>query len=574
MSDESLKRLVSIQLNNYVKPKIEENKFKDWVLNGRDNSYFKYVNDRYIGSPTNSAILNGYKSWVYGKGLAAKDQASKPEQYARLYSILKKKDIRRVVSDFVIHNMAYLQVIRNRDGSLSSIEHIAVDKIGVEVANESNEIEAYYYSNDWKKWRVAGNEPQRIDAYGSSKNHKAIEIYCIKPYQLGMEYFALPTYQSGLQYAELEEEISNYSICHIKNGLSFGYIVNIPNSYNLSDDAKDEIENKVKEKLTGSSRAGTFMINFANGEEPITVTALEVNDAHKQWEFLSKETREKLITAHEVVSPMLFGIKDSSGFSSNADELSEAESQTIERVVMPKQNYIIDAIEEILLSDGITLDLYFKPLKEKKEVDVTEETKTELNTHICCSKDELKGVADELIALGENIDLNEWEVIDESVVETPTITEEQLSNVFNFARTPSAKPEQKSKQDTSLFKIRYRYKGSTDGEREFCNKVVSANKVYRVEDINQASNRVVNKGFGPKGADKYDIFLYKGGVNCKHFWQREIYLKKGNENISVNEAKRMILALEPSERKDARWEQNDKLVAQPAQASNNFFKLQ
>ena len=136
-----MSNLKLIQLNNYVKPIIRENKSKGYVTNGVHNSYFKYVNDRYIGSPTNSAIINGYISWIYGKGLACRDQAQKTNQYARLYSMLKKKDIKRVVSDYETQGMAYLQIIRNRDKSISSIEHIAVDKIAPEIANEDNIIE-------------------------------------------------------------------------------------------------------------------------------------------------------------------------------------------------------------------------------------------------------------------------------------------------------------------------------------------------------------------------------------------------------------------------------------------------
>jgi RNA recognition motif-containing protein len=68
--------------------------------------------------------------------------------------------------------------------------------------------------------------------------------------------------------------------------------------------------------------------------------------------------------------------------------------------------------------------------------------------------------------------------------------------------------------------------------------------------------------------------LYKGGVNCKHFWIRKIYLRKNNKSISVNQARKMILDLDPDKRKDAMWEENNPLVAQPAQASNNFFKAE
>ena len=528
-----MSNLKLIQLNNYVKPIIRENKSKGYVTNGVHNSYFKYVNDRYIGSPTNSAIINGYISWIYGKGLACRDQAQKTNQYARLYSILKKKDIKRVVSDYETQGMAYLQIIRNRDKSISSIEHIAVDKIAPEIANEDNIIEAYYYSHDFKDNKI---EPTRIKAFGVGNSYDAIEIYCIRPYQLGMDYFALPSYQSCLQYADLEEQISNYSINHMRNGLSTGYIINIPDSYNLDDEAKSEIEKKIKRKLTGSSRAGTFMINFANGENSeISVTNLEVNDAHKQWESLNEISQSKILTAHEVVSPMLFGVKDASGFSSNADELAESERQTIERVVQPKQDSITDAFEEILQTDDITLDLYFKPLSERAEV----VEKTELSSHVCCSKKK------------SDLDI---------VLESYALDPPEGYDLFNGDEAEvNLSAIQNSEQDTDVWKIRYTYTIGTSKtpkgqSRSFCNKMVAlsdSGKVFRKEDIEKMSADGVNGEFAHSGG-KYDIFLYAGGVNCYHRWERRIFKKKRQEDgelyggnamqntkeVNVNEARR------------------------------------
>ena len=73
--------------------------------------------------------------------------------------------------------------------------------------------------------------------------------------------------------------------------------------------------------------------------------------------------------------------------------------------------------------------------------------------------------------------------------------------------------------------------------------------------------------------NKYNPFLFKGGVNCKHWWQRVIYLKKDNNFISVNKArKKLILELEPEDRADAKWSNNDPRVAQSASSSNNYWK--
>ena len=85
----------------------------------------------------------------------------------------------------------------------------------------------------------------------------------------------------------MEEEISNYYINHIKNGLSFGYIINIPDGNSLTPEEKDMLEAKIKNKLVGSSNAGKFVLSFNGRDAEITVTPLQVNDAHKQWEYLT-----------------------------------------------------------------------------------------------------------------------------------------------------------------------------------------------------------------------------------------------------------------------------------------------
>ena len=76
-------------------------------------------------------------------------------------------------------------------------------------------------------------------------------------------------------------------------------------------------------------------------------------------------------------------------------------------------------------------------------------------------------------------------------------------------------------------------------------------KVYRKEDIELMSSQGVNGQFAHSGG-KYDIFLYAGGVNCYHRWERRIFKKKLNEDgtpkkggamattteVNINEARR------------------------------------
>jgi hypothetical protein len=226
--------------------------------------------------------------------------------------------------------------------------------------------------------------------------------------------------------------------------------------------------------------------------------------------------------------------------------------------------------------NGIDLDFYFETLKPADFIDVQavktqtvdEQEKEGVEVAQSFSAQDLSQAAEFLIALGEDED-EEYELIDER--EYNEAMEAQLDALWTFARVPSSNPAGKSDQDTDLIKVRYAYAPDTADakSREFCKKMVAAGKVYRKEDIEGASQRAVNPGWGPGGADTYDLLKYKGGGSCRHFWQRRTYLKKNNKRVSVNEAQRIIRAAGPDAQ---RLKPQDPLVAKrPRDMVNRGF---
>lgn len=511
-----------IQLNNYVRPKVEENKSKNWVLNGKNNSFYHYLIDRFNGSTTNSAIINSYIDMIYAGGIGAKNSFVNTSDWIRFNVIMKDGDIRKVISDFALFNEFSLQVIKAKNKKdLGAIKHLPKERVAPSIENEDEEINFYWYSRDWSN--VNKFKPLEFPAFGTSKDD--IEIYNGKPYKAGKTYFADPDYLAGLPYCEMEEEISNYYISHIKNGLSFGYIINIPDGKSLTPEEKDDLERRIKQKLTGSTNAGKFVLSFNGRDAEITVTALQVNDAHKQWEYLTSESRQQIMTAHRVVSPMLFGIKDNTGFGNNADELNVAREQLIKFVIEPKQRFIIEALKEILEHYNINLDLYFKP--------VNMPAPTQLSEHSCeKKKTDCKSDLDLFIDLGED-DLEDYELIDIKPVDY-----DEEDKITLSVSTGVAFPNAKSKYDTEFYAYRYRYAGNEAPERDFCRRMMSANKIYRREDIEAMGEKNVNPGFGmhPTPNKPYSIWKYKGGGllsanftsgTCKHYWEKLTYKKKG-----------------------------------------------
>jgi len=571
-----------VNFNAYTSPKIVEQKNRDWVQYGEDNNYYQYLIDRYNGSPTNNAIINGISEMIYGKGLDATDSNRKPEAYAQMKSLFSKDCVRKLSYDLKLMGSCAIQVIYSKDRSrIVQAEHFPVETLRAEKCNEDGDIEGYYYMADWTKVKPS-DKPQRIPAFGFSK--EAIEILFVKPYRAGFYYYSPVDYQGGLQYAELEEEISNYHLNNIMNGLAPSMLINFNNGV-PNEEERTLIEQRIYQKFSGSSNAGKFILAFNdNADTAASIEPVQLSDAHNQYQFLSDESMRKIMVAHRVVSPMLLGIKDNSGLGNNADELKTASTLMDNTVIRPFQTLLLDAFERILAYNDIVLKLYFKTLQplEFTELDnavtkeqVEEETGVKMSSQKPDTSDEhLDKIFEALDELGEEEDLENWELIDERPVDYET--EEALDKMMGFASTgranPNAGSEQDAEVDGTFFKVRYQYAPLTtkQNSREFCKKMVAASKIYRKEDIEKMGSQAVNAGFGLAGADTYDIWLYKGGANCHHFWVRKTYRAKDvkpdatnpNAEVSVNRARQEGLTPET----------NDPLVAKrPIDMPNNGY---
>jgi hypothetical protein len=104
-----------------------------------------------------------------------------------------------------------------------------------------------------------------------------------------------------------------------------------------------------------------------------------------------------------------------------------------------------------------------------------------------------------------------WEVVKVQKI-TP-------SEVYKMQEQKFSSPNDPSQLDTDEIRVRYKYIGPRDDRnRVFCAQMLSADRVYRIEDIEQLSN----PEFG-----SYNIFLYRGSFNCRHAWVRLVYKKSG-----------------------------------------------
>ena len=529
-----------LNLSAYTSPQINESKKGDFVEYGADNNYFQFLIDRYLYSTTNNAIITGCSNMIYGKGISALDANKKPDEYAKMISIIKPNALKKVALERKLLGMAAMQVVYEK-GEVKFIEHFPMHTLRAEKCNDKGEIEAWYYHPDWAN-KKPSEELKRIPAFGFG-NKKEVELYIIRPYVSGYHYYTPIDYSGALPYAKLEEEISDYLINDVMNGFSGTKVVNFNNNI-PPEEKREEISADVKRKLTGA-KGQKVIVSFNSSKENATeVTDIPLNDAPQHYEYLAKECFEKLVVGHRVTSPMLLGVRDTgSGFSNNADEIKTATLLYDNLVIKPYQLEIIEALDTILAVNNIKLKLYFKTIQPLEFTDlenaqtseqVAEETGVNLSAHTHSD------LADALIDKGEVLS-DEWHLIDENEVDYELEAEldeeiEKLnkkkeqslfSKIVNLVSTGTAKPRTKSEDDKEIdgvnFITRYVYSGDTKGERDFCNKMLSANKVYRKEDILAMENETVNPGFGKNGASTYSVWFWKGGPRCGHKWLRRTY---------------------------------------------------
>jgi len=536
-------------------PTTTESKRDNWVEFGDDNNYFQYLIDRYNNSTTNSAVINAITKLIYGRGLDATDSNKKPNDYAQMKMLFRSEVLKKVIQDEYLLGQGYFQLIYNKQGnSIVRVEHIPAQLIRAEKCNDKGEITGYYYSDNWDDTRKF--VPKRIPAFGYGD--KKLELLRVGEYSVGQKYYSNVDYIGAVPYAKLEEEIADFLINDVQHGFSPTSVINFNNG--VPDEEKQSIiASDVKRKLTGSSGAKVVVAFNSDETKKTTIDSVPLNDAPAHYQYLSEEARGKILLGHSVTSGLLFGIPSANGFSSNADELKNASILFDNLVIRPKQGTIIDALDLILAFNKVTLNMYFKTLQPLEFIDqnpiiskddMEEETGLKLSSHI----DKLN-----VEEYGAEMNPDEWELIDSRPVsyedeerldaELEALNNPQksiMSKVWEFVTTGVARPDLKSEQDGKLFASRYRYTGEISADsREFCQKMIKANKLYRKEDIIRMGEKPnTNPGFGPRGADRYDIFLYKGGGACHHFWTRETYRRftdprrRGAEQITPAQARK------------------------------------
>ncbi len=593
-------------MSKYVARSYREKVTDEFVAYGDDNLFPQYLIELYHSSPTHNALCNTIAQLIFGQGFDV--QSLEGRLLFEQWDI--NDELRKCAVDLKVQAGFYLEIIWSLDrATIANVRHLPFENVRSGIANEDEEVQTYFYSKDWS----GKEEPEVVPRFNPAlKNEQPVQILSVHPFTIGAQYYAKPDYIGAINYVELEKEISVFHINNIKNGLSPSFAIHFSNGV-PDDEERRQIRNNIERETTGPQNAGKFFMTFSDSpDRRPSIEPFPLSDADKQYQFLSEETTSKIMIGHRVTNPQMFGVLVPGKLGGGA-ELAESAEQFDEQVVQPMRDLLIETCTQLLRASGVPEEAFaigtaveeanveqsYTGIQVSSAIDIiakvglgeltqaqavqllvtmlqfpqeAAERMFEEPAETMLAKVDLSDAFNYLLDKGETMG-HDWELVDERPVDYDN--EQILDSAWTFARTLRNNPARASEQDTEIVRVRYAYAPTTladDDSRDFCSRMIDAAKVYRKEDILAAGSQAVNPGWGPNGAATYDIWLYKGGGSCRHFWMRQTYLQKNNKLISVNEAQRIIRALPIEDRNRNRLEENDKRVAQrPRDMKNRGF---
>ena len=346
---------------------------------GADNMYPEYLISLYNQSSTHASCVNSIVQAISGDGLVTDNEdilkvANRDgDSWNDIYN--------KVALDYKLFGGYALEIIYSRDRSkIAEIYHVDFSHVRAMEKNDRNKIPGFYISSEWKPiWNYNiqqdDKELPQLPAFNLQKRaDEPKQMLYHNPYRPGQQYYPLPDYVGGSKVIDLDQEVDNFHISNIKNGLAPSLA--ITTYTNANDEERMAIENMLRLQYEGTSNAGNMLyMDVADPSLKPDITPIPQNGADDYYTTLNDVVAQKILTSHRITSPALLGIKENTGLGNNAEELETAYRLFLNTVVLPFQQSILATFEGLLeLNFGdITLGVVQKnPLFEYDDAEEAE----------------------------------------------------------------------------------------------------------------------------------------------------------------------------------------------------------
>ena len=318
---------------------------------GKENDVPKLLANCVERSATLQAAVAQTVNYVLGDEIVVSPDAGKWAKEVNRRGMDMHTLIEHIINDYYTYGNFAIQIIYNKLGI--PVELYPLDVAKCRLNRDRNKV--IYNKKGWTRYGTAG---ERYDRWGFAELNpdNPTMIYFYNGTGIRRVYAPAP-WGAALDDVLTEIEGSRYSLNSVTNGFTARYIINIPDTANLTDEQKEIIEDGIKTKFCGYDAPSNFMIYYANDEaKSLVVNKIEADETPERFQAVRDGAKANIFTAMRI-SPLLVGVSDGkTGFATQ--EFSDSFKLFNRTVAQPVQDMITKTISDVT---GIDNAIEIKP---------------------------------------------------------------------------------------------------------------------------------------------------------------------------------------------------------------------
>lgn len=574
------------------KPEPLEKVNKDGTITwGEHNLYPQFLNSLYEDNPIHGGIVNQKVKFITAGGITIEGDNGVLANGAGAYSLEEVMDL--ACLDYEISES--FAVLWKRSKMSNSWYAVPMD---YELIRKTENGVFYEYSEDWSKKK---QDPEKTGYYKiksiryvTAEDDKCIQLYQAKTKQrilgdlsdrkktLNCNYYTAPVYSGAITSIMAGIEMDFFTYSEVVNGWKGGTLINLANGVPESPQEEDKIIKRVKNEATNRKTQGGLSVTFSDGKDRAPeVHQISGNDLDKRYIESGKEILRKIMIAHGVISPALFGVLSETLFGSK-EEMEVAYKLFQENYVKTRQDTLAGAftwalkrlngftgkitynefipsilktvevveepapVEEQMTAEDkvedLILDLFSKCGRAKDGVELFSSRSYTGSTDEEFKEEFLKGKFAEDLTKDQKVIINmiksgeSYPAISKAIGKGGNYLSNQLVELGNMGLLDGWEVTlegEASAIDEIDLEVLYSYELKPSApdlvkggkSRDFCRALISLDRLYTRAEIDQISGQV-----------NRDVWTYRGGwyhnpdtgVNtpsCRHEWRQHITIK-------------------------------------------------
>lgn len=325
---------MKIKLEKLVIPELKEVKVANgnYYMTNNQNNFYENLQYLYDNSSIHKAILDNLRDKVVGSNVNSDKKT--------------KQLIKNITQDLTLYGGFTVEIIWNiLHTKINKINYIDFSKIrsGM-VDQDTDEVQLYFYSNDWKGYH---KNVQILQSFNTDENSDSRQIYYYKDYAPGFNVYPKPSYYASIRWVYTDVELCRYYSNLVKNNFVSNVIISMKNGFD-DPDKQENFEKSIKDNFTGSENAGSIPVIYGvgDGDDPIKIVKFNDGSDDNKYQWLSQHTIDQLIIGHRIPNPLLCGVRIP-GSLGGSTELEESENIYNKNVVYPTRDNILSFLNDI-----------------------------------------------------------------------------------------------------------------------------------------------------------------------------------------------------------------------------------